>query len=67
MSCESCSDEAKERYRELDQLRVNARQRATEEKRAMAICKEEGSGQFIVDAESAIANRYWILEIISGL
>jgi hypothetical protein len=65
--CETCSDEARARYKELDQLRIDARQRATEEKRPMAICREEGQGFFIAEATTAFSQRYWIVEVISGL
>jgi hypothetical protein len=65
--CETCSDETRARYKQLDELKADARQRAIEEKRPMAICQEQGAGYFIADAETAVRERFWIIEVISGL
>lgn len=68
MSCDSCIDQAKERMRDLDNIRQKARRHAKEQKQALAICKEGDSGNYFVClAGEAIANACMIVEIVSGI
>ena len=65
--CDSCSDAARERNREIDDLRNSAKQQAINEKKAKAICMDELAGLFITDAQTAIREHFNIKELISGL
>jgi len=65
--CDTCSDAAKERNRSMDELRVNAKKMAVDEKKSKAICFEETTGLFIADAQTAISERYYIKEFISAV
>ena len=67
MGCLDCSDKAKLHFKDLDELRDKAKKLAYEEKQAKAICKDEATGLFICNAQTAITDRYWIMEIVSGL
>lgn len=65
--CLDCSDKARENNRDLDTNRINAKKIADEKKKAQAICSDELSGIFITDAQTAIAEHFRIIEIVSGL
>ena len=68
MSCESCIDEARERMRSLDQIKIKAKKYAKDNQLAIAICREGPTGDyFIAAAETAIRNQCIIIEIVSQL
>lgn len=67
MNCESCIDEARERNRSLDDLRIKAKQQAKDEEKPKAICRDEATGLFVIDAQTAVTGNFFIVEIISGL
>lgn len=48
--CLSCSDEAKERNRELNNLIIVAKQQAIESNQPKAICEDPVQGLFITNA-----------------
>lgn len=67
MSCESCIDQAKERMRDLDNIRQKASRHAKQSGQAMAICKDESGGYFVCEAAEAIGKSCLIIDIVSGV
>lgn len=67
--CDSCTDStsAKERNREMDVIRAQAKQKANEETKAQAICRDEISGLFFTSAERAITEQLFIVEFVSAI
>jgi hypothetical protein len=67
MSCQSCIDEAKEKNRELTNLKEIAKIKAIEDKKPKAICYDQANGYFISEVQLAFEQRFQIITIISGL
>jgi hypothetical protein len=66
-SCDSCTDAAREQNREMENLRAELKQKAIEDGKAKAICRDEVTGLFSCDIQTAIAEHFYIIEVISGL
>lgn len=67
-SCTGCLDEAKERNRDMNNLLIQAKNKAIEDKKPKAICQDEVEGTlFITDAITAFREHFNIKHIISGL
>lgn len=66
--CTTCSDGFKEKARAIEDRRQQAQKLAYEQKKPQAICKDEVNDTFfIAPADEAIANHYFIHEVVSGL
>ena len=67
MSCEGCHQEQKELNRQLENLIIQAKEKAIEENKPKAICYEATTSFFIADAYTAIGQNFQIRHIVSNL
>ena len=65
MSCESCTDQARERMMDLDNIRLQAKKYAQEINQPVAICQD--GGYYTAPIFEAINNGAHIIEVISNL
>jgi len=67
MSCDSCSDSTRGLKLALENARINAKMMADEVHKPQAICEEEATGEvFVLDAFRAFAERFKVLQVVSG-
>jgi hypothetical protein len=66
--CGTCGDGYLDMAVELKLAREDAQRLATENKKPYAVYKEKYTGIFkVADAATALAERYFVFEVVSGL